>query len=93
MVRFHSEERMGKPVKVAGYNLYPVEKLSLYQPPGMGGVISWHRPSAVIIQHEDGSKDVVDIQDPTRRAQYVLLAFGLIGSIVMLLIEFLRNRN
>ena len=93
MTCFHPEERVGKPINVSGYNLYPVEKLSQYQPPGMSGVISWHRPSAVIIQHKDGSKDVIDIQDPTRKAQCVLMAIGLIGSILILLIAFLRNDN
>jgi len=93
MTRFLSEERVGKPINVSGYNLYPVEKLSQYQPHGMSGVISWHRPSAVIIQHKDGSKEVIKIQDPTRKAQFILLAFGLTGSMLMLLMAFLRNKN
>jgi hypothetical protein len=49
----------------------------------MWGVLTWRRPSAVLVQYPDGTEEVITIQDPTRKAQIILLFVGLVGSILM----------
>jgi hypothetical protein len=78
-----TDSRAAPSVDLAGYRLIPVEKTSQVQPPGMWGVLTWRRPSAVLVQHLDGTEEVITIQDPTRRAQIILLMVGLVGSILM----------
>ena len=80
----HTENRAGKPVQMAGYQVYPIEKSSRIQPPGKWGVLFWQRPSAVVVQFPDGSDEVIPIQDQTRKAQVILLGIGLIGSFLIL---------
>jgi hypothetical protein len=89
MALVHTENRAGKPVRVDDYQLIPIEKSYRWQPPGMWGVLLWHRPSVVVVQHPDGSNEVIKIQDPTRKAQLILLGIGLVGSLFML---FLNKR-
>lgn len=79
------EERVGEPHQLADYCIFPVEKRHIIQPPGMRWVIFWHRPSAVIIQQKDGSDEILKIGDPTRKAQLILLAISLVGSLLLLL--------
>ena len=87
MALIHTKNRAGKPIRIANYQLIPIEKFSRMQPPGMWGVLLWQRPSAVIVQHPDGTDEIIEIQDPTRKAQLVLLGFGLIGSFLILLMK------
>lgn len=86
MKLIHTENRAAKPILVDDYSLIPVEKSSRLQPPGMWGVLQWHRPSAVVVQHPDGTDQVIEIQDPTRNAQIFLICIGLVGSILALLL-------
>ena len=82
-----TDSRAVPPVDLAGYRLIPIEKTSQFQPPGMWGVLSWRRPSAVLVQHPDGTEEVITIQDPTRKAQIILLMIGLVGSILILALK------
>jgi hypothetical protein len=50
----------------------------------MWGALFWHRPSAVVVQHPDGTDEVIQIEDPTRKAQLFLLGIGLIGSLLII---------
>lgn len=87
MARIHTENRAGKPVRVADYHLIPVERFHRIQPPGMWGVLLWRRPTAVIIQHPDAADEVIEIHDSTREAQIFLLVLGLVVSIILLLLN------
>jgi amino acid transporter len=80
----HTENRAGKPIQIAGYQFVPIEKSSRMQPPGKWGVLFWRRPSAVVVQHPDGTDEVIEIQDQTRKAQAILLGIGLVGSFLIL---------
>ena len=93
MALVHSENRAGKPIRVADYHLIPIEKLLHIQPPGMWGVLLWRRPSSLVIQHPDGPDEVIEIQDPTRQAQIFLLAFGLVTSIIIMLLNSRSNER
>jgi len=85
MAFIQTENRAGKPIEVDDYKIIPIEKSSRIQPPGMWGVLRWHRPSAVVVQHPGSIDEVIEIQDPTRKAQLVLLGVGLIGSLILIL--------
>jgi hypothetical protein len=87
MAFVHTENRAGKPVRVDDYQLIPIEKSYRWQPPGMWGVLLWHRPSAVVVQHPDSSSEVIEIHDPTRKAQLILLGIGLVGSLFILFLN------
>jgi len=84
-----TENRAGKPIPAGSTFIVPIERMVKVQPPGMWGVALWHRPSAVVVQHPDGSDEVIEIQDPTRQAVLTLLGFGIFGSLLMLLIHYL----
>jgi len=83
----HTENRAGKPIRVADYHIIPVERLHRVQPPGMWAILLWRRPSAVIIQHPGAPDEVIEIQDTTRQAQIFTLALGLVISIIILLLK------
>jgi hypothetical protein len=85
MALIQVEERVGEPHQLVEYRIFPVEKRHIIQPPGMRWVVFWHRPSAVIIQQKDGSDEILKIGDPTRKAQLILLALSLVGSLLLLL--------
>jgi hypothetical protein len=84
---FVTEDRAGKPIEVGGKFIVPIEKVTKIQPPNMSGVGLWRRPSAVVIEHPDGTDEVIEIQDPTRQAVLTLLGFGIIGSVLIWLIS------
>jgi len=87
MALVHTEKRAEKPVRIGDYQIIPIEKSLRIQPPGMWGFLLWKRPSAVVIQHPNGEDEVIEIQDTTRQAQVFLLAFGVVCSIIILLLK------
>jgi hypothetical protein len=88
----HTENRVGKPIQVAGYQIMPIEKSTRMQPPGMWGALLWQRPAAVVVQHPDGSDEVIPIRDQTRKAQVILLGISLVGSFLILLLSKCINQ-
>lgn len=90
MALVHAENRAGKPVQIGDVQLIPIEKTTRFQPPGMWGVLLWRRPAAVIVQHMDGSEEVLQIQDQTRQAQLGLLGIGLLGAFLIWLVYRIR---
>jgi hypothetical protein len=88
-----TEKLAGAPVQVGSTRLIPIETATRIQPPGMWGVLLWRRPTAVIVQHAEGTEDVLPIQDVTRRAQLTLLGVGLLSSILVLLANRFRKNN
>lgn len=83
MSLIQSRNQAFKTYHVDGRKIIPVLKSTRVQPPGMWGVLLWHRPSAILIQNQDGSDELIKIQDPTRRAQWLLLGIGLLGSLLI----------
>lgn len=47
-----------------------------------GGVL-WSRPVSILVQEQDGSEQVLPVQDVTRIAQLVFLAFGLAAGMLL----------
>jgi hypothetical protein len=83
MTLVHTINRSGKTIQVNECQLTPIIKSTRVQPPGMWGVLFWHRPSAVVVQRPNGMDEVIPIQDPTRKAQLLLLGIGLVGSLLI----------
>ena len=78
MPLIYTENRAGKPIDLNGTLIVPIENSVRIQPPGMWGVLLWRRPSAVAIQHLNGSEEIIKIEDTTRKAQILLLGIGVI---------------
>jgi hypothetical protein len=89
MALVHTENLAVKPIDMNGTLIVPIEKSVRIQPPGMWGLLLLRRPSAVVVQHLNGSDEVIPIQDATRRAQFLLLGIGLLGSLLI----WVLNRN
>ena len=87
MALIHTENRAGKPIDANGTLIVPIEKLTRMQPPGMWGLLLWRRPAAVAVQYPNGSDEVINIPDPTRQFQIILLSIGVIGSLVIWLFK------
>jgi hypothetical protein len=83
MVLIHTENRAGKPIDADGTILVPIEKSTRIQPSGMWGFLIWRRPAAVVVQYSNGSEEIIQIQDSTRRAQIFLIIIGVLGSVVI----------
>ena len=81
------ENRVGKPIKAGPYKIIPIEGSLQMQPPGMRGFFFWKKPSSIIVQHPDGSDEVLEVPDITRQAQISLVSFALIFSLVIWLIR------
>jgi hypothetical protein len=52
----------------------------------------WRKPSSVIVEHPDGSDEVLEIQDVTRQAQIVLISIAAIVPFVAWLIQRVVKR-
>jgi len=81
------ENRAGETIRLDGAKFIPVEKVVQLQPPGMWGFLSWRRPSMVLVEHPDGTEEILKIQDTTRQAQITLLLIGIAGSLLIWLIN------
>ena len=77
------ENRVGKPIKAGPYKIVPIEKSLQWQPPGMRAFMFWRKPSSVVVQHPDGSDEVLEIPDVTRQAQISLVSIALILMLVI----------
>jgi len=80
------ENRVGKPIKAGQYKIIPIEGTLQFQPPGMRGFFFWKKPSSLIVQHPDGSDEVLQIPDVTRQAQIALVSVAMVFSLVVWLI-------
>ena len=76
----------GEPVTAGDMKIYPVARsYRLNFPPGHGGIV-WNRPRSVIVEDAMGRRQIIPIRDYTRRMQIVILAAGLVTSLLTWLI-------
>jgi hypothetical protein len=87
------ENRVGKPIKVGPYKIVPIEQSFQVQPPGMWAFLFWRKPSSVVVQHPDGTDEVLDLPDVTRQAQISILGLTLFITLIFGLFTFLRANN
>lgn len=81
------ENRVGKPIKAGPYKIIPIEGSLQLQPPGMWAFLFWRKPSSIVVQHPDGSDQILEVPDITRQAQILLVSIALIFSSVVWLIS------
>ncbi|MGW8143581.1 MAG: hypothetical protein ACWGN2_04255 [Anaerolineales bacterium] len=76
----------GEPVAAGDIKIYPVARsYRLNFPSGHGGIV-WNRPRSVIVEDVMGRRQIIPIQDYTRRMQIFILAAGLITALLTWLI-------
>ena len=76
----------GEPVIAGDIKIYPVARsYRLNFPSGHGGIV-WNRPRSVIVEDVMGRRQIITIQDYTRRMQIFILAAGLITALLTWLI-------
>lgn len=85
MALINTLSQLGKTYQVNQTEITPIVKITKVQPPGMWGVLLWHRPFAVVVQNPGIPDEVVHIKDPTREAQFLLLGISLVGSLLITL--------
>jgi hypothetical protein len=81
------ENRVGHPIKAGNYKIIPIEQSLQFQPPGMWGFFFWRKPSSVVIEHPDGSDEIIEIQDVTRLAQISIWGFALLIPFIIWLFQ------
>ena len=87
------ENRVGKPIKAGPYKIVPIEQSFQVQPPGMWGFLFWRKPSSVVVQHPDGTDEVLEIPDVTRQAQIGILGIALLIPLMFGLLKIILVKN
>lgn len=73
------ENRVGKPIKAGQYQIIPIEQSLQVQPPGMQHFFFfWRKPSSVVVEHPNGSDEIISITDVTRLAQITIWGVALL---------------
>ena len=90
-IRTNIETRAGNPLRLKDMEIIPFKQAVRIQPRGLWGVLLWDRPSAVVVQFNDGTEEVLQIRDITRRAQVGILGFALVGTLLAWLLFHARK--
>lgn len=78
---------MGEPVQAGEITVYPISKTNALLPDGISGGLIWNRPHAVLVRGPDGEEQILRIRDVTRERQLLLLGLGLLGVILLRMIN------
>lgn len=82
----------GEPVEIGNLTLYPVARSYRINMPAVRGGLIWNRPMAVIVEEQDGARQVLPIVDQTRQLQIAILIAGFIGTLLTWIL-FRKPRN
>jgi hypothetical protein len=77
------ETQAGQSIQTGKLRLTPFARSVSLRLPGFPGGIIWNRPTAVLVQHENGDEQLLPVQDITRRQQLALLGAGLLGAVLV----------
>jgi hypothetical protein len=72
-----------KPIGIGSQKVIVISKALRLQVPGVPVGFVWNRPAAVRVQTEGAGEVTLPVTDETRRLQILLLAIGIIGSILI----------
>ena len=78
---------MGEPIQAGKFTVYPVSKAAAVLPEGNSGGLIWNRPHAVLVRGPNGKESILPIRDVTRERQLLLLGLGLLGVILLRMIN------
>ena len=76
----------GEPIKVNDLTIYPVARSYRLDIPAIRGGFTWNRPLAVIVEGNDGSRQILPIIDRTRQVQIAILSAGFASALLTWLI-------
>ena len=83
MFEIEREIRSGETQHVGDYDITPQTSVFLVKLRGQHGGLIWNRPKAVIIRKIDGEESVLPVQDVTRNIMWGMLAGGLVGAMLI----------
>jgi hypothetical protein len=90
---FKLETQAGKPFEVGNVKVIPIAQVLLLQPSGSQGGLIWNRPTAIQVEREDGSQELVPIYDVTRLSQ-IILAGLMAGTVIFwVLFKIIRRKQ
>ena len=75
------ETQVGNPYLINGMQITPLSKSVRINPGTLLGALIWNRPHAVIVRTVS-REYVLPIKDHTKRAQFLLLGIGLLGTLI-----------
>ncbi len=90
MPMIEREIQSGEALQVGNYEITPQAQLYRIRIPGCRAALAWNRPHAVIVRNEDGSEEVLPVRDVTREVIWSMLAGGLLGTLLILLMKRAR---
>lgn len=89
----HVETNAGQPFNTGKVKIIPFARSVRFEFPGATGGFIWNRPVSLLVDKGDGSEQVLNIPDMTRRAQIALLGFGLVGGLFLSLLYKVINKR
>lgn len=72
-----------RPVRIGSQKVTVISKALTLRVPGIPVGLVWNRPAAVRVQTEGAGEATLPVSDETRRLQILLLAAGIICSILI----------
>jgi hypothetical protein len=84
-----SEIRTGETIQVGDFEITPKTNVLKIQLPSYRAGLIWNRPKAVVVRTSDGQESTLPVRDVTRIVIWSLLAVGLLGAMLI----GLMNRN
>ena len=85
------EKRLESKIKVGSAVITPIKKNLKVTFPGSSGGLVWSRPAAVLVRTRNGVEQEFPIHDITRRAQITVLGFGLLGALLIWMVNKARR--
>ena len=81
------ENKAGTPVLAGRTRIIPFAQSVRLDFPGFPGGLVWNRPLSILAVSANGDEQVIRVVDATRRAQVALLAGGLLGGLLLLILD------
>ncbi len=87
----HIRTNVGKAVHLNGSTIVPIARSVHIRLPLLSGGLIWNRPIAVLVRPDDGIEYTLPVRDVTRRLQLFVLAAGVLGSMLLWLLQRRRR--
>jgi hypothetical protein len=81
------ENKAGTPVLAGGRRIIPFSQSVQITFPGFPGGAVWNRPLSILAVSANGDEQVIHVVDITRRVQWALLAGGLLGGLLLWILD------
>ncbi len=88
---FISESRMGAPISAKTFTIFPISRITALLSAGDSGGVIWNKPHSILVQGTDGGETLLRIRDVTRERQILLLGLGLLGVLLLQLVQKIQK--